>query len=256
MATMKFWTTLATTLVLACVPLTALSANTSHHAVQFPANDAPYADARALLLKQGLVIARDPRSYPNARRRAAQRKRGIFVPGKLAHPDQRFREIDCRNDRESVYCFALFLETDERGWRNYIIVYIDPKNKTVIDARYPAPVEGLPSIPGPLASDVPQLKGSYLVARKTLRSLGFQPARNRQFEPGRFYVDHNYMHFIVMTETECSGTGQAYCLAFWISKDKRVLRITTIGEDRRIYFVEWSTWKDLQTSFGKLGGPQ
>jgi hypothetical protein len=84
-----------------------------------------------------------------------------------------------------------------------------------------------------------------------LRALGFKPARNRQGEPGRFYLAPDYRRFIEMPETECSGTGMAFCNAFWISKQNRVLRISTIGENRQIYFVEWSSWKELKTHFAQ-----
>jgi hypothetical protein len=190
------------------MPLAASAAK--HHELRFPAKGTPYAKARAELLKQGLAIDCDLKPYKK----------------------RRHSEADCEEDR------ALFLETDERGWRSYVIVYVDPNDDTVIDAHYPYDVEGLPGIPPPLAADVPQLKGSYRKARRVLQAQGFRPARN-----------HNPVPWDVAPEAQCSGTGMAFCKAYWISRQGRVLCINTIGENYQIYFVEWSAWKDLKRDF-------
>lgn len=246
-------------LLLVCAPITVVKAKTA----QFPAKGTPYLEARASLLRQGLVIASDPRPHPNARQRAALHKLGIFAPEQAPFPDKRFREITCRKQRdESVDCTSLFLENYTHGWRNYVVVRIDPKNSTVIEINYPSTVEGLPSIPPPLASDVPPLTGAYLDARKTLRILGFQPVRNHNAGlAGSACFDEHCDRYAVLPETDCSGTGLGFCTAFWISPNKRVLRVTTVGEDHwisyhhwrrpQIYFVQWSTQKELQEVFGK-----
>jgi hypothetical protein len=251
-AAMKSWKIITSILILACVPVGAVYAKADHRTVRFPAKGTPYADARASLLKQGLVITRERRSYSSTKQRVALRKRGIATPEILPPLDRRFPEIDCWKTYISVNCRALFLETDKRGWRGYVVVDINPKDKTVTDIRYPYDVEGLPSIPGPLAHDVPQLKGSYLKARNTLRALEFLPARNHDSaEVSRVCSDKRCDRVIALPEAQCAGTGMAPCLAYWISPNNRVLRINTMGEHPQVYFVEWSTWKDLRRDFGK-----
>jgi hypothetical protein len=42
-----------------------------------------------------------------------------------------------------------------------------------------------------------------------------------------------------------------FCIAYWISPDNRVLKVTTIGEYPEVYFAEWSSWKELEQNFGK-----
>ena len=227
-------------------------ANAGQGHTQFPAAGTPYAEARASLLKQGLTVARDPEEPRAAEVRRALRRRGIEVPEALPPLDLRFREIECGEQRDkSIYCRALFLEAGSRGWRNYIIVQIDPKDKTIVGTRYPSTVDGLPSIPPPPASDVPQIKGSYVAARRVLLTLGFRPALNGPMGVfGRLCSDSKCS--TEFAETSCSGTGMAFCFAYWISPHKRVLRVTTIGENPpKIYFAQWSTWKDLRADLGK-----
>ncbi|MBI3677991.1 MAG: hypothetical protein HY243_15390 [Proteobacteria bacterium] len=199
------------------------------------------------MLKQGLVITPDTR-YPSAKERAEYRKHGVVVFEKLEHPNKKFPEIDCLKDGDTLNCTALFLETDERGWRNYVVVAVDLKNLTVVNADYPSTSDALPSIPGPVARDVPKLQGSYLKARGTLRALGFKPARNRDHDNwARICFDDDCNRSVTLPEAQCSGTGMSFCTAYWISPNKRVLRITTIGErDPDIYFMEWSTWKNFK----------
>src|SRR5262249_52990066 len=114
--------------------------------------------------------------------------------------------------------------------------------------------EALPAIPPPLAADVPQLAGSYLKARKTLLAQGFKPARNRNHSEitDIFCRDTQCNHTFALPELACSGTGLGRCNMYWISPGGRVLHVMTIGENRAIYFVEWSSWKELRdTEFTK-----
>ena len=250
-AAMKSSQFLASILVLACVSATTDHANAGQHRTQFPAKGTPYAEARASLLKQGLTVTRDPEQASDAKVRMALRKRGISIPEKLPPLDPKFREIECgKLVGKSIYCRVLFLETDSRGWRNYVIVQVDPKDKTIVDTRYPSTVDSLPSIPPPSTPDLPQIKGSYFTARKTLQTLGFRPAHNHpRGALGGLCSDSQCN--AEFAETSCSGTGMAFCIAYWISPHGRVLRVTTIGEHPKIYFVQWSTWKNLRTDFGK-----
>jgi hypothetical protein len=230
---MRFWAISILALVL--MPP---AASAKHHDIQFPANGTSYREARAQLLKQGLVaVARDPR-VPVGPKRVAAMKHGLFIPEPVPFAVRSFPEIHCFKFRKSVDCSALFLAADKRGWRNYVVVLFDPKADTVTDVHYPSDVEGLPAVPQPLAADVPQLKGSYSRARKTLQALGFRPVRNRHPFGGE-----------IAPETQCTGAGTQYCLAYWLSRDGRVLRITTINERPQIYFVQWSTWRDLKVDF-------
>jgi hypothetical protein len=230
--------------MLACAPLAPLHGKPS--ALQFPAKGTSYAEARAALLKQGLVITRDPR-IPDAKERAAIRKDGWVVAKELAPLDRRFHELRCWKHIKYTDCHALFLETSEDGWRTYVIVDVDPKDETVIDASYPAPAEGLPAISPPLPRDVPQIKGSYLKARATLRALGFRPGRGHQPDDlaGAVCLDEHCKREGRLPEAQCSGSGQSYCNAYWISPGGRVLLVGTIGERPRVYWVVWSTWKAL-----------
>src|ERR1700685_3747488 len=101
---MRFWKSAALILTLACAPLAPLHGKP---AAQFPAKGTPYAEARASLLKHGLVTAHD---------RDAQWR-----------PDRKFRELNCFTaypnvkKQRSVMCRALFLETDKEGWRIYVV---------------------------------------------------------------------------------------------------------------------------------------
>jgi hypothetical protein len=230
---MRAWKTILVALALAHASLAAAQAH--HHALRFPAKGTPYALARASLLKQGLAPARDP-DVISAAEHAARSKKGLSWPEDVPSFDPSFRELHCSKNKDNVYCRALFFETDPSGWRTYVIVEVDPKDHAVTSASYATTADALPPIPPPLARDVPQLKGSYLKARKTLRALGFHPARNRNPMPGD-----------VAREAQCSGTGMGFCLAYWISRDGRVLCITTIGDYHKVYYVEWSSWKEMKT---------
>ena len=233
---MKSWTTLALVLVL----LFGLSAMHAKGTLNFPPKGTTFAEARTSLLEQGLTIA----------------------PDRVEHPDPKFREIDCEHERSwtgkiwqllpKINCTALFLETDERGWRHYVVVVVDPESKTVLDAHYPTTAEGHPSIPPPLAADVPQIKGSYFETRTILKSQGFQPAKwHGDFRFNSVCADARCTHYTSLPEVNCSGTGASFCTAFWIGGHGRVLRITTIWEYPQIYFVEWSTKEELRKEFGK-----
>lgn len=224
----------------------------------FPKAGTPYADARADLLRQGLKIAPDERTYESPEARAALKKKGIIAPEPIPSPAPQFHEIDCwklDDPRDpGVHCRALFLETDERGWKTYVIVPIDPESLAAGDIHYPFTVDGLPSIPGPFAKDVPAIRDlTYFAARKVLKSLGFRPARNENAIPGfdNICADAHCRRYTKLAETDCSGTGAAFCTAYWIAKDNRVLKVTTIWEYPKVYFAEWSSWKALKADFGK-----
>jgi hypothetical protein len=229
-----------TKITLALVFPFGLSAIHANGTLNFPPKGTPYAEARSSFLKQGLAIA----------------------PDRVEHPDREFREIDCQHEQNwtgrtwqalpKINCKALFLEKDQRGWRHYVIVIVDPESKTVFDAHYPATAEGHPSIPPPLAADVPQLKGSYFKARTILKSQGFRPAkRHGDFRSNSVCADDHCTNYIALPEVNCSGTGAAFCTAFWIGRNGRVLRVTTIGEHPQVYFVEWSTREELRKELGK-----
>jgi hypothetical protein len=192
--------------------------------VRFPALGTPYAAARVLLLKQGLEIAPDP--FPQSH-------------------DRQFHELDCDWD-DGKHCRALFLLRRANGWRDYVVVEIDARSRAVTRADYPFDAEALASIPPPLAGDVPQLKGSYLRARRQLARLGFKPAHRRR-APAEMCVDEDCKRMVLVPEAQCSGTGLSYCDAYWISRNGRVLCVTTIGEDDpAIFFVAWTTKEELR----------
>ncbi len=230
----------------------ALAAILGHKDVVFPTPGTPYAEARASLLKQGLTIVTEKQSYVSPKQRAKLRKKGIIEPEPMPSSDPKYHEIDCWKLDKEENCRALFLETGERGWKYYVVVSIDPKTNMVSDVHYPATVEALPSIPPPLAADVPQIKGNYFGARKTLKAKGFRPTQNRG-DRGSASVcrDKNCKRYTKLPEADCSGTGMGFCTAYWISPDHRVLKVTTIGEYPEVYFAEWSSWKELEQNFGK-----
>jgi hypothetical protein len=247
---MKAFVTILTAIA-AFIPV-ALAAKLSHKDAVFPAPGMPYAEARASLLKQGLIIASKKQTYDSPEQRVALRKKGIISPEPMLSSDPKFREIDCWKLDNEASCRALFLETDERGWKNYVVVMIDPKTNMVVDVHYPATVEALPSIPPSLAADIPQITGSYYGARKTLKAKGFQPVQNRSGRwSGSVCSDHTCKRYIKPSESSCSGTGMNFCITYWISPDNRVLEVTTIGEYPEVYFAEWSSWKELEQNFGK-----
>lgn len=233
---MKSWTTL----VLAFVLPFGLSATYANGPLNFPPKGTPYPEARMSLLQQGLAVA----------------------PDRVEHPDLKFREIGCEHEQNStgrvwqalskINCAALFLEKDERGWRHYVVVMVDPDSKNVLDVHYPATAEGHPAIPPPLAAGVPQLKGSYLKARTILESQGFRPAEwHGDFRFNSVCADEHCTDYTKLPEVDCSGTGAAFCTAFWIGKNGRVLRVMTIWEHPQVYFVEWSSRRELRMEFGK-----
>jgi hypothetical protein len=213
-----------------------------------------YVRARAALREQGLVPAPDPRPVAPAKARAALKRKGIFMSEPVPSPAPQFSEINCWRstdpDASEVNCQALYLETDRQGWKKYLIVPIDPQNLTIGSIRRPATVDGLPSIPPPLGKDLPQIKGSYFAARAMLKRLGFRPAQNHNhFLTGRTCADRNCKHIRILAEARCSGTGMAFCTAYWISRHHRVLKVTTIWEYPEVYFAEWSDRKTLDDDF-------
>ena len=223
----------------------------------FPKAGTPYAEARANLLRQGLKIAPDQRTYDSPEERAALKKKGIIGAEPVPSADPKFTEIDCWKLDDlrdpGVKCRALFLETNDRGWKVYVIVPIEPKTLAVGDVGYPSTADGLPSIPPPLAKDLPQIKGSYFSARTMLKRLGFRPARNHNIAwAGRVCSDRKCEHVRILPEAGCSGTGASFCTAYWISKDNRVLKVTTIWEYPEVYYAEWSNGKNLKNDFRKL----
>jgi hypothetical protein len=201
----------------------------------FPPPGTPYADAKAMLLKQGVRLA----------------------PDRARQPNKQFHECDEDSGKwlGKPFCNAYFLESADRGWKYYVIVPVYLGTLTVADVHYPSTPEGHPPIPGPFPKGVPAIRNhTYFAARNILKGLGYRPARNQNSEAGynNRCADPNCKRTVHFNETDCSGTGMAYCTAYWIAPDKRVLRITTIGEFPMIHFAEWSSWKDLKNDFGKL----
>lgn len=198
----------------------------------YPVKGVAYAEARASLLKQGLVITRDKRPL-----------------GPFRHPDRRFPEINCRDIGRAGNedCYSLFLETDASGWRHYFIVYVDPKTNTVTEATGPAPIDGLHSIPPPLPSDVPQLKGYYLKARKLLRAQGYTPLKMSM--PSNTCVGRP-CRLVLMPEATCTS-DTADCVSFWRAPDRRILKVETVGDESggNVIYVSWSSreeWRIMQ----------
>jgi hypothetical protein len=190
-----------------------------------------YAEVRASLLREGMEIAPDP----------------------VRRPDKTFHEIDCDMLGTWHYCEARFLWRQKNGWRQYFVVDVDPNGESVVYAGDPMDAEGLPSIPPPLANDVPQLTGSYLAARAQLKRLGFRPA-HRPGEQAHMCPDEACRTAVTVPEAECSGTGLGYCNAYWISRNGRVLEVYTIGEHPSVHYVSWTTQQTLQDFVGNAFG--
>ncbi|MBI5634931.1 MAG: hypothetical protein HZA15_15795 [Nitrospirae bacterium] len=246
---MKMFVTILTTIV--AMISVALAEKPEHKDPVFPTPGTLYAEARASLLKQGLTIVFEKRTYDSPKQRAEERQKGIISHEPMPSSDPKYHEIDCWKFDKEEDCRALFLETDERGWKHYIIVMIDPKTNHVADVHYPATADALPSIPPPLAADIPQIKGNYFRARRILREKGFRPIQKRSDRwSGSVCRTLSCKRYIKLPEADCSGTGANFCTAYWISPEKRVLKVTTIGEYPEVYFAEWSSWKELEQSCG------
>lgn len=221
-----------------------------HKDTVFPTPGTPYVEARASLLKQGLSIVFEKQNYDSPKQRAEDKKKGIISAEPMPSSYPIYREIDCWKLDKEEDCRALFLETNERGWKYYVVVMIDPKTNKVEDVHYPATAEALPAIPPPLPADVPQIKGNYFQARRILREKGFHRIQKRSDRwSGYVCSDLTCKRYIKLPEVDCSGTGANFCTAYWISPDKRVLDVTTIGEYPEVYFAEWSNWKRLEQTF-------
>lgn len=237
--------------------LVALSqASAAAQTADFPSPGTPYAEVRAALLKQGLQIAPVKRRYDSDEEREALKGKGIIAPQPVPSPAPQFGEIDCwKLDWErdpGVKCRALFLETVKDGWKQYVVVSIDPKTLMVGDIGYSTTTDGLPSIPPTLAKDVPQIRGPYFASRQMLKAQGFHPARNhKSWWRGTVCTDPDCKRYTTLPEAGCSGTGAAFCIAYWIAKDGRVLKVTTIWEYPQVYFAAWSSRKELKSDFGK-----
>ncbi len=240
------------TIIVVLIPV-ALTAKPGHKDTVFPPTGIPYAEARASLLRQGLTIVSERQTYASPKERAELRKKGTISQEQMPSSDPKYHEIDCWKLDKEEDCRALFLETDERGWKYYVVVMIDPKTNKVEDVHYPATFEALPAIPPSLAADIPQIKGNYYGARKTLKAKGFRPTQNWRGRETTSSVcsDETCKRYINLPEADCSGTGMGFCTAYWISPDSRVLKVTTIGEYPEVYFAEWSNWKELEQNFGK-----
>lgn len=209
----------------AAVALVAMPSLAAAHleTLNFPSAGATYAEARASLLKQGVQPVRE----------------------KATHHDRRFQELDCSRDTKERPCRAVFLHTQRDGWKVYVVVYThNDSDKTVIDADYPRPVEGLLSIAPPIPPDMPAVRGSYAEARIKLRELGFKPAR-RSGEPQGICLDRPCNRRIKVSEAQCA-MDVPVCIAYWIAPDQRILAISAVGEiNPRIEYMRWSTRKDL-----------
>jgi hypothetical protein len=204
------------------VVLLAISARAED--IHFPAPGAPYAAARATLLKQGLVIA----------------------PRRIGHRDHTFHELEC--DPTWMWhdqCRAIFQFRQADGWLRYARVFVATSDKRVTDAGYPAPIEGLWSVPPPIAADMPSIRGSYLAARKTLRAWGYKPATSG-FGPAAYCLDTLCKKLGDLPEAECA-TDAPLCNAYWKGPQGRILKIETIGESNlQIRFMSWADANELR----------
>jgi hypothetical protein len=190
--------------------------------VKFPGAGTPYAEARAMLMRQGVMP----------------------VPRMADHHDRRFRELDCATGSDYYACRAVFIHRQQDGWRVYVMVYTD-KGRNVVEADYPKPPENLLSLPPPIPKNMPPVRGDYLRARARLKALGFKPAE-RGDDPQWICLDRKCRRHVEVREVQCAA-DVPLCTAFWTARDGRVLRVDLIGESNpRIRFMEWATRKDLQ----------
>lgn len=187
--------------------------------LQFPKVGTPYREAKAMLLKQGLFVG----------------------PEKVGSPDTRFPEIGCWGQGKQHTCRANFVQTQPDGWGWYVVVQVNSADLRVEYADYAKTVDGLPAIPPPRAKDIPPLAGDYNPGgRDRLRALGFTPIPTLG-KPSEVCKDHGCKQYMTLPETVCSGTGMSFCDSFWLAPDKRVLKVTTIGEFPRIHNLQWSS---------------
>jgi len=184
---------------------------------QLPSATMTYAQARALLVQQGLTVA----------------------PDKPVQADARFHELDC--DEKLTNCEALFVWKRRDGWGRYVVIFVDRNNRSIVDARFARPMDGHPNIPPPEPADVPTLKGSYFGTRYKLRTLGYKPI-NAVWGPASVCADIACKALVELPEASCA-TDVPICNTFWQSPSGRVLRVMTMGEIRAgdIYFVTWSS---------------
>lgn len=201
----------------ACVSATAKSAVPTP---SFPPNGASYAEARRLLLSEGLRMA----------------------PDRPLRPDRRHRELDCDN-RFAVEgaCRALFLFRRNDGWRDYVVLLVNRSDLRVIHTDFARHMDGLPSIPPPRPADVPKLTGTYSMARAKLGALGYRLIEVRDGPWGGFCRDSACKSIVRYPELQCAA-DEPLCIGCWRSPKGRVLRIETIGEtlENRIYYADWN----------------
>lgn len=211
---MRFWLTGVLALM-----LTGVAGWANEQDLQFPKPGTPYPDARTLLLRQGAKPA----------------------PSIVTSHDHAFPELDC--DRRHG-CRAVFYIKAANGWQEPVVVYVDQKTRTVIDADYARPVDGVPSISPPFPANVPKVRGSYMRARTTLKAMGYKPSRNGM-GPAPHCPDNACKKLEYLPEAQCAADAPL-CIAYWTAPNGRVLKIHTEGEiDLHIAYMEWVPKKEL-----------
>ena len=216
---------ITTTTVLAAISLSlSARAGAPEQNPRLPDPGTPYAQAKELLLSQGLKVA----------------------PDQAKRPDRRYPELDCSGTAGSA-CRALFISTTHDGWGQYIVVLVNGSDAKVVSADFARPVDGLLSIPPAEPPDVPEIAGPYLQARHTLRHLGYKPLKMGG-DPARVCADRVCRTFLILPEAQCA-MDVPICITFWEARNGKVLKVMTIGEIRagRVYYADWSTraeWRE------------
>lgn len=211
------------------------------------------------LLQDPAVVDPDGDGVPNAGTDYGVARTFVMSRGMTPYVDdgngrgETYPELWCKGGR---FCQAAFLYRDAEGWGQYLVIETDAGGKVVREARSPYTAEGYVSIPPPLDIDIPnQLNRPYGKARKSLLAQGYLPAKAYSEEPlaacSQAIESDEFVDCEADVElpevAECSGTGKAYCWAYWLAKDGRVLKITTIGEPQPggVYHMEWASQQDL-----------
>lgn len=211
------------------------------------------------LLQDSAVVDPDGDGLPNAGTPYGVARTFVISRGMTPYVDdgngrgETYPELWCKGGR---FCQAAFLYRDAEGWGQYLVIETDAGGKVVREARSPYTAEGYVSIPPPLDIDIPnQLNRPYGKARKSLLAQGYLPAKAYGEEPvmacSRAIESDDFVDCEADVElpevADCSGTGKAYCWAYWLAKDGRVLKITTIGEPQPggVYHMEWASQEDL-----------
>lgn len=196
-----------------------------------PSKGMPYAEARTMLLKQGLKLSSDARDNPS--------------------PD--YPEVDC--PKTWTICEGDFLFKDRDGWTYHILVSTEGDPPVVFTANFAHDVDGQPSIAPPEAPDIPKTAKLYGVARRQLLTLGYRPTR-ASAEPWKACAKaiSSKGHIdcpddVTLPEVaNCSGTGLGRCQAYWLAPNGRVLTVLTMGEPQpgHIYYKSWATRAEMR----------